>query len=346
MPLPSNQTAPWSRQFAHTPACDPPVTKSGHNHRGTPRTGRQPPPATGPTTVTKQEHRRRPVPHPRRQPGRHPSAASTGRTGREAVVDEDPRGPPRPPGPAAAARTGRRSRGPPCGSAATRAAPRRRSSRSWPSRAVSTPRRQRARAGHGHQSAQPVPAGDDDETARRAGQQRPYLTGVPGVVQQDQHAAPGQHGPQTRRQRVLVLGEFKGRDTQRLQQGAQCLRGRDRGAHGGEAAQVEVELPVREARGDPAAPVNGECRLADTGGTADHDGGGGRVDLRDQRGGLVELGLPSDETRQVGGELCGEGAGGRRCDGGGGLCGGVRRPTRVGVTWSRTTWMRSARSCW
>jgi hypothetical protein len=38
---PSNQTEPWSRQFSRTPTCDPPVTKPGHNRRGTLRQRRR-----------------------------------------------------------------------------------------------------------------------------------------------------------------------------------------------------------------------------------------------------------------------------------------------------------------
>jgi hypothetical protein len=45
------------------------------------------------------------------------------------------------------------------------------------------------------QVGQPPPAGDQDQAAGGTGQQRPYMVGADGVVQNGQHLASGQFRP-------------------------------------------------------------------------------------------------------------------------------------------------------
>lgn len=60
-------------------------------------------------------------------------------------------------------------------------------------RGVEGTQRQRVGAVRGDQPGQGVAAGDDGEAAGRAGQQRPYMVAVAGVVQDDEDPPPGQH---------------------------------------------------------------------------------------------------------------------------------------------------------
>ena len=127
--------------------------------------------------------------------------------------------------------------------------------------------RQRAEADHRRvlQRGQPPAAGDQDQAARGARQQRPDLL-VPGrVVQQKEDplardvitpaAGPGRHPG-----RDLLHG-----DTGRQEQARQRVGRADRPLAGGVGVQREEELAVREVPGQPVRGVHGQGRLADAG---------------------------------------------------------------------------------
>jgi hypothetical protein len=163
---------------------------------------------------------------------------------------------------------------------------------------------QRHGAVQGDQTGQLVPAGDQDEAAGCAGQQRPHLLGVAGVVQDQQHPTAGQLGAVERELFVRVGRNGLGGHAQCGQESADRGHRRQGCAGGVEAAQVDVQLTVRELLGVLVTPVRGQCGLADASGAAD------RRDHHQRRAARgVPLGV---EVAYLGGAADEVGAGGRK----------------------------------
>jgi len=128
----------------------------------------------------------------------------------------------------------------------------------------------RPRAVSGDQAGQPAAAGHQHQAAGRTGQQRPYLPGVTGVIQQHQHPPPGQHAAVQRRLGVQARRDAGRRHVQRVEEPAYGLgRGHHLPARAG-PAQVHVQLPVREPVGHLVRPVHRQRRLAHPRRTGDH----------------------------------------------------------------------------
>lgn len=126
--------------------------------------------------------------------------------------------------------------------------------------------RQRMGGLGGDQAGQPIAAGDQDEAAGGAGQERPDLVGVPGVVQHEKHGLVGQVGAV---QVGLCAGV--GRDPLRryldgVQEPADRLGCCHHGAGRVEATQVEVELSIGEPVPHAVGPVHRQGGLAHPGG--------------------------------------------------------------------------------
>ena len=93
-----------------------------------------------------------------------------------------------------------------------------------PRSAVSRSSVQRVGAVGGDQAGQLVAAGDHDQAARRAGQQRADLLGVAGVVQHDQHPPAGEQAAVQRRPaRPRPAGIRCGRHAERVEEAAERL---------------------------------------------------------------------------------------------------------------------------
>jgi hypothetical protein len=123
----------------------------------------------------------------------------------------------------------------------------------------------------GGQAAQLIPAGDQHQAARARWQQGPHLLLVAGVVQNDQHPPIRQ---QAAVQSCLCLRaprDPRGRNAESVQESAHCLAGRGRRAGRVVAAQVHVQLPVRELACRLVSPVDGQRSLAYPRRSADHD---------------------------------------------------------------------------
>jgi hypothetical protein len=122
--------------------------------------------------------------------------------------------------------------------------------------------------GHG-ETGQLAAAGHDHQAAGRAGQQRPHLGGVPGVVEHDQQPPAGHQTEIQSGLRIWVLRNPFGGHLQGIQESP------DRGGRAHrrtariEPAQVHVQLPVREAVRNPMRPLQREGRLAHARGPAD-----------------------------------------------------------------------------
>ena len=147
------------------------------------------------------------------------------------------------------------------------------------------------------QPAQVVAARDQHQTRGRAGQQRPHLVGVAGVVEHDQHPLARQPRAVERAERVLVGGHLVVRHAERVQEPGEDRVRRDR-RPGGVAVQVDVEVAVGEAVGGAVGPVPRERGLADPGrpgdGRHDHLAALGQIGEGVQPG---ELGLAADQLR-------------------------------------------------
>jgi hypothetical protein len=129
--------------------------------------------------------------------------------------------------------------------------------------------RQRHGAVQGDQAGQLVATGDQHQAPGRAGQQRPHLLGVPGIVQDHQHPPAGQVGAVERDLLVWVRRNLPRGHPQCGQESAHRGHWGQRCAGGVEAAQIDVQLPIGEPAGVQVPPVQGQCGLADPGGTAD-----------------------------------------------------------------------------
>jgi hypothetical protein len=115
------------------------------------------------------------------------------------------------------------------------------------------------------EAGQVVAAGHHGQRGRAAGQQRPGVVGVAGVVQQDQDAFAVQQAAVE-----AGLGVQTGRDSvRRYAEGVEEAADRLRGGHhlplGIEAAEVDVQLSVREPVSDAVRPVHGQRGLAHAG---------------------------------------------------------------------------------
>jgi hypothetical protein len=130
--------------------------------------------------------------------------------------------------------------------------------------------RDRPRTLAGHQAGQLAAAGDQHQAGGAGRQQRADLVGVARVVQHDEHPPVGQQpaveggpGVQAGRDPVRWHGE-------RVEEPANGLGGVHRVVLAVEAAQVHVELAVRELGPALVRPVHGQGGLADA--TAAVDG--------------------------------------------------------------------------
>jgi hypothetical protein len=134
--------------------------------------------------------------------------------------------------------------------------------------------RERAGALGGDQSQQPVAAGDDHPGRLATRKQRPDLLGVPGIVQHDEDSPVGDQAPvETNLLRQAHRDPVR-RDGQRVQEDPDRLARLHRRCRSLEAAQVEVELAVREPRSHAVGPVDRQRGLAHPSGAghrADHD---------------------------------------------------------------------------
>ena len=174
----------------------------------------------------------------------------------------------RPAGPAAAGRTGRPARRRPPG----RRRPGRRSAPAAGRRASAAGSRSRSGGRAPSPATSPASASrlvTTTSAAGRAGQQRPDLLGVAGVVQHDQHPPAGQQAAVAAGALVRARPGCPGRARPSARRNpAQRVGGGHRLA-GVVAAQVHVQLPVGEPVGDLVRPVHGQRGLADPGGAAD-----------------------------------------------------------------------------
>ena len=114
------------------------------------------------------------------------------------------------------------------------------------------------------QPGQPAPAGDQHQAARTAGQRRLLGFGG-GVVQQNQNLLVGEPGAVQRSPIVQVGRDLWPGNAEGAQQVVERL-GRLTGDHArGVAVEIDEQLPVRVAVGDPVRQVDGEGGLADPG---------------------------------------------------------------------------------
>ena len=126
----------------------------------------------------------------------------------------------------------------------------------------------------GNQSQQPVAAGDDHPSRVATGKKRPNLLGVPGIVQHNEDSSVGDQAPvETDLLRQAHRDPVR-RDGQRVQEDPDRLAWLHRLRRSLEAAQVEVELAVREPRSHAVGPVDRQRGLAHPSGAGhrgDHD---------------------------------------------------------------------------
>ncbi|GAA2165093.1 hypothetical protein GCM10010403_48820 [Glycomyces rutgersensis] len=104
-------------------------------------------------------------------------------------------------------------------------------------------------------------ARDDRDAAGRGGQQRQHLRGVAGVVEDEQRPGVGEAGAQQRGGFVEVGRDGLGRDAECPEEPGERVQWRERGC-AVEAAEVDVELPVREVLAHEVRPVERERGLA------------------------------------------------------------------------------------
>ena len=167
----------------------------------------------------------------------------------------------------------------------------------------------------GHEVAEPVPAGHDDHGVRAARQQWHDLAGIPGVVEEDQHAVVVEQGPQHPDPRARARGDRGRRDAERVEELGEHVGGIP-GRSGAVAAEVGVQLPVRKPLADGVRPVQAELGLADPGGSGERDDEG-RGRAADPRAHVqvvqpVDVVGAVDELADGGGQLRGrQGAQGR-----------------------------------
>ena len=151
------------------------------------------------------------------------------------------------------------------------------------------------------QLGEPVAAGDQHRAAVGRGQQRTHLLGVPGVVQHDQDPGAAQQAA-IAGGALLEPGRHLGGV---LAEGAQPLA--EHGLRGQRvlvgAEQVHVQLPVREALGDPVRDVHGQRGLAEPAAAGDRGDG----DLPRVAGAGQQRGAQVLDLRAAAGEVGGAG---------------------------------------
>lgn len=116
---------------------------------------------------------------------------------------------------------------------------------------------------------QPPAAGHQDGGSGAARQQRRHLLGVRGVVQHDQHPPVREQSPVEPGQRLLVSRRRSRIHAERADEQPERGGRRQRPAGRGEAAKIQVELPLREPVRVAMGPVQGQRGLSDPAGAAD-----------------------------------------------------------------------------
>ena len=112
----------------------------------------------------------------------------------------------------------------------------------------------------GHQAGQRIAAGHQRHAARSSRQQRPYLPGPAGIVQDDQHPPAGQQAPVPGRALLGLGRDIRPGHAQGTQESRQRFACRHRLART-VAAQVHVQLAVREPPGHLMRPLERQRRL-------------------------------------------------------------------------------------
>ena len=116
------------------------------------------------------------------------------------------------------------------------------------------------------QAGEPVPAGDQRQATRCAGQQRADLLGIPGVVQHDKYPAAAQQAA-VQAGLCLQTGRDAGRrHPEGVQKPPHRLRRADHRPAGIEPSQVHIQLPIGKRLPNPARPMHRERCLAHPGG--------------------------------------------------------------------------------
>ena len=112
----------------------------------------------------------------------------------------------------------------------------------------------------GHQASQRIAAGHQRHAARSSRQQRPYLPGFAGIIQDDQHPPPGQQAP-VPGCALLGLGrDIRPGNAEGTQESGQRVACRHRLTRT-VAAQVHIKLAVREPPGHLVRPLERQRRL-------------------------------------------------------------------------------------
>lgn len=142
---------------------------------------------------------------------------------------------------------------------------------------------------------EPSPAGDDGEAFGPGRQHRPHLAGARGVVQNHQDPAAGERAPPTGRPGIgPVRNLLIGHPDHAEQQLERHLRRQWLGFRR-VAPQIAIQLPVREAIGQPVREMDDQRGLAHSCHAVDRDdgsdGGGGEQ--------VVHVGVPTGEIGQV-----------------------------------------------
>ncbi len=118
-----------------------------------------------------------------------------------------------------------------------------------------------------------MPAGDDHHDAGITGQQRAYLLCATRVVEHDHHPPVGEHGAVQASGPVHVDRHLVRRHAESREKTGERLERHHRRRRG-VAAQVHVQLAVREPVPHTVRPMNGQRGLADPRGAGDHHDGG------------------------------------------------------------------------
>ncbi len=162
----------------------------------------------------------------------------------------------------------------------------------------------------GDQGRQRVAAGHQHHARALARQQVAHLDGRLGVVEQDEQPPPGHGRAVPRRPLGLVERDGRAVHTELAQEVLQGLGRADRPVRV-VAAQVDVELAVRELTGHPVGPVHGQRGLAHARRPGQHADPGPVAGLGQQLVQFVQLGRAAGEADDVGRQVPGH-AGPRR----------------------------------
>ena len=177
-------------------------------------------------------------------------------------------------------------------------------------------RGQRVQADHRRvvQRGQPAAAGDQDQAAGRAGEQRLNLLVPGGVIEHQQDFPARDVVPPAACPGLQARRHLLGRDPGGEQQAGQRVGRVHRALPGRVPVQRQEELPVREPAGQLVRGVHRERGLADAGHPVDrvdaHDPAVGRAGQRAQQPG--EFGLAAGEPADIARQRPGGGRGRRR----------------------------------